>query len=112
MTHLLTAQEMREIEKSAIESGIATGAELMERAGRRVVEALHAEWPEAGRAARRAIVLCGPGNNGGDGYVVARLLHGLGWTVSVYGMGDTEKLPPDARVNRQALGGARLGADL
>ncbi|ETX14687.1 hypothetical protein OCH239_22040 [Roseivivax halodurans JCM 10272] len=105
MTHLLTAQDMREIERSAMEDGIATGAELMERAGRRVVEALQAEWPDGGRTARRAIVLCGPGNNGGDGYVVARLLHGLGWSVSVHGMGATEELPPDARANRQAWEG-------
>ncbi|MCB1359388.1 MAG: NAD(P)H-hydrate dehydratase, partial [Maritimibacter sp.] len=47
----------------------------------------------------RAVVLCGPGNNGGDGFVVARLLAGLGWDVEVYLYGDPEKLPPDARVN-------------
>ncbi|MEO9865096.1 MAG: NAD(P)H-hydrate epimerase [Yoonia sp.] len=48
---------------------------------------------------RRAVVLCGPGNNGGDGFVVARLLHGLGWDVDVFFYGDAERLPPDARVN-------------
>ncbi|MFM2354514.1 MAG: hypothetical protein RLZZ528_250, partial [Pseudomonadota bacterium] len=50
---------------------------------------------------RRAVVLCGPGNNGGDGFVVARLLKEQGWAVEVFLCGDPEKLPPDARVNHE-----------
>ena len=112
---------MRAIEMAAIESGEVTGLELMERAGRGVVEAIFEEWPELaeeGGAApheardgprsprgietkkkRRAVVLCGPGNNGGDGFVVARLLKERGWEVEVFLYGDAGKLPPDARVN-------------
>ncbi|MFN0115958.1 MAG: NAD(P)H-hydrate dehydratase [Paracoccaceae bacterium] len=124
---LLTAAQMRAIEAAAIDSGAVTGLELMERAGRGVVEAIFAEWPELGEApgggaggeaggfpppdprgylgraetqgARRAVVLCGPGNNGGDGFVVARLLKKRGWAVEVFLYGDPERLPPDARVN-------------
>ena len=48
---------------------------------------------------RRAVVLCGPGNNGGDGFVVARLLKDRGWEVEVFLYGDPDKLPPDAKVN-------------
>ena len=120
MSELLTAAQMREIEEAAIRRGAVTGLELMERAGRGVVEAIFEEWPElapaeaAGRGAspsgspeylekdkdtRRAVVLCGPGNNGGDGFVVARLLRGFGWDVEVFLYGDPGKLPPDARVN-------------
>ena len=125
MTELLTAAQMRAIEQAAIESGEVTGLELMERAGRGVVEAIFEEWPEldevspaagreggsapsafgihprdiSGQKKRRAVVLCGPGNNGGDGFVVARLLHERGWEVEVFLYGDAEKLPPDARVN-------------
>jgi len=116
MTELLTAAQMRAIEKAAIDSGEVTGLELMERAGQGVVEAIFQEWPELGEGAggfpppdprgyletgergRRAVVLCGPGNNGGDGFVVARLLKERGWEVEVFLYGDAEKLPPDARV--------------
>jgi ADP-dependent NAD(P)H-hydrate dehydratase / NAD(P)H-hydrate epimerase len=129
VTELLTAAQMRAIEQAAIESGVVTGLELMERAGQGVVEAIFEEWPamadapaaggEGGAAPpafgihpqdiseqkkRKAVVLCGPGNNGGDGFVVARLLHGLGWEVEVFLYGDADKLPPDARVNYERWG--------
>nr|WP_303623806.1 NAD(P)H-hydrate dehydratase [Shimia sp. CNT1-13L.2] len=122
----MTAAQMRAIEIAAIESGEVTGLELMERAGRGVVEAIFAEWPalaEAGGAApheahdgprsprgieakkkRRAVVLCGPGNNGGDGFVVARLLKERGWEVEVFLYGDAGKLPPDAKKNYERWG--------
>lgn len=99
MTELLTAAQMRAIESAVIESGAVTGLELMERAGRGVVEAVFEEWPELAAGSYRAVVLCGPGNNGGDGFVVARLLKEWGWAVEVFLYGDPGKLPPDARVN-------------
>ncbi len=99
MTELLTAAQMRAIEQAAIDSGEVTGLELMERAGQGVVDAIFAEWPELAGGSPRAVVLCGPGNNGGDGFVVARLLKEAGWQVEVFLYGDVEKLPPDARVN-------------
>jgi hydroxyethylthiazole kinase-like uncharacterized protein yjeF len=99
MTELLTAAQMRAIEQAAIASGEVTGLELMERAGRGVVEAIM-EWrPELATTAHRAVVLCGPGNNGGDGFVVARLLKERGWEVEVFLYGDEAKLPPDAAEN-------------
>ncbi len=120
MTELLTSGQMRAIEGAAIASGEVTGLALMERAGQGVVEAVFEQWPAlapaagAGRGAspssspeylsqekgpRRAVVLCGPGNNGGDGFVVARLLAGHGWEAAVFLLGDPERLPPDARAN-------------
>ncbi|GLP88593.1 bifunctional ADP-dependent NAD(P)H-hydrate dehydratase/NAD(P)H-hydrate epimerase [Tritonibacter mobilis] len=121
MTEVLTAEQMRAIEQAAIKSGAVSGLELMERAGRGVVEAICDKWPEfsvgsvAGGAAprpaavprdiseklKRAAVLCGPGNNGGDGFVVARLLKERGWAVKVFLYGDAAKLPADAKVNYQ-----------
>jgi len=99
MTELLTGAQMRAIEAAAIATGGVTGLMLMERAGRGVVEAIFSEWPELARAPFRAAVLCGPGNNGGDGLVVARLLADWGCEVAVFLLGDSERLPPDARAN-------------
>ncbi|MXQ07353.1 NAD(P)H-hydrate epimerase [Alphaproteobacteria bacterium GH1-50] len=99
MTELLTAAQMRAIEEEAIASGRVTGLELMERAGRGVVEAMLSQWPELRDGPQYAVILCGPGNNGGDGFVVARLLTELGWRVSVLALGDPAKLPPDAKSN-------------
>jgi hydroxyethylthiazole kinase-like uncharacterized protein yjeF len=99
MGEVLTAAQMRAIEQAAIASGAVTGLELMERAGAGVVAAVLEEWPVLALTSQRAVVLCGPGNNGGDGFVVARLLAGRGWAVEVFLYGDAGKLPPDARVN-------------
>jgi NAD(P)H-hydrate epimerase len=96
MTEILTSAQMRATERAAIDSATVTGLALMERAGVGVVAAILALWPDR---RLRVVVLCGPGNNGGDGYVVARLLHDLGWTVTVFNHGDPARLPPDARAN-------------
>ncbi|SNR61238.1 NAD(P)H-hydrate dehydratase [Puniceibacterium sediminis] len=99
MSDLLTAAQMRVLERDAIDSGNVTGLELMERAGRGVVDAVLAEWPQFATGAHRALVLCGPGNNGGDGFVIARRLQARGWDVDVWLYGDGTKLPVDARRN-------------
>ena len=99
MREILTAAQMRAIEKAAIESGAVTGLELMESAGRGVVEAVFEEWSDLAKAPHKAVVLCGPGNNGGDGFVVARLLKDWGWEVEAFFYGEFDKLPPDAKVN-------------
>ena len=99
MTELLTAAQMRAIEQAAIASGEVTGLELMERAGAGVLNAILQEWPDMAKSPQKAVVLCGPGNNGGDGFVVARLLKARGWDVEVFLYGEVEKLPPDAKVN-------------
>lgn len=115
MTEVLTAAQMRALEKMAMDSGAVTGLELMERAGRGVVDAIFAEWPHLASVPQRAVVLCGPGNNGGDGFVIARVLQEWGWEVEVYlfggpggdlgadlgadPVGDLGKMPPDARRN-------------
>ena len=110
MSELLTSAQMRAVEQAAISSGAVTGLELMERAGRGVVEALFGTWPEFRQTAHRVAVLCGPGNNGGDGFVIARLLKQWGWQVEVFLYGDPKTLPPDAKANHDrwaALGPVR-----
>ncbi len=69
MFEILTPREMAEADRRTISAG-TTGIELMERAGAAVARAAA---DEAG-AGRRIAVICGPGNNGGDGFVAARLL--------------------------------------
>ena len=80
MTQLVSPEEMAKADRLTIEAGIFSGIELMRRAGAEVVAAMLARFPEFGRVQ----VLCGPGNNGGDGYVVAELLRRTGVNVSVY----------------------------
>lgn len=99
MTEILTAAQMRATERAAIESGKTTGAALMERAGTGAVAAILQHWPVLAQAPQSAVILCGPGNNGGDGFVVARLLRAQGWDVAVFLSGDPARLPPDAAIN-------------
>jgi hydroxyethylthiazole kinase-like uncharacterized protein yjeF len=99
VAELLTSAQMRAIEQAEIESGAVTGLQLMERAGRGAIAAAFAKWPKLAEGAHRALVLCGPGNNGGDGFVIARRLVDRGWAVDLFLFGDAEKLPPDARTN-------------
>lgn len=96
MTEILSSAQMRAIEAALIESGTATGLDLMERAGQGVVDSIRAHWPDA---PLRAVILCGPGNNGGDGYVVARMLTELGWKVRLWA--PIAPTTPDAIANAQ-----------
>ncbi|WP_306261178.1 NAD(P)H-hydrate dehydratase [Pararhizobium sp. IMCC21322] len=103
---LLTEQQMRDTEQRAMASGHVTGLSMMETAGCGVVDALLQSHPQFGETGNSAAVLCGPGNNGGDGYVIARCLHQLGWKVTVFHYGNPDRLPTDAAEN------ARLWAQL
>lgn len=78
---ILTVAEMTAADRAAIAAG-TSGVTLMERAGRAVAEAIRKRYPPC-----RAVVLCGPGNNGGDGYMVARVLKRRGWTVWIEASG-------------------------
>ncbi|WP_171060792.1 NAD(P)H-hydrate epimerase [Poseidonocella sp. HB161398] len=100
---MLAAAEMRQLEQAAFDSGRVSSRAAMERAGQGVAAEILALRPEPGRA----LILCGPGNNGGDGYVIARLLHGNGWDVTVAALGRREAAGADAAANRalwEALG--------
>jgi hydroxyethylthiazole kinase-like uncharacterized protein yjeF len=101
VTELVTSAGMQAIERDAIASGEVTGLGLMETAGRGVVDAILRWRPGLADGRYTATILCGPGNNGGDGYVIARLLRTRGWEVRVLGMGETAAMPPDARANRE-----------
>jgi len=95
---LYTAAQVRELDRLAIEEHKIPGATLMQRAGQAAFELLRVKWPRA----RRIAVLCGPGNNGGDGYVIARLAQEAGLAPMVIGMGEAGKMKGDAATVRKA----------
>ena len=92
---LLTAQEMRDNDQFTIEHVGLPGVVLMENAGRAVVSELKKRFSRP----QTAVVLAGPGNNGGDGFVVARMLAQEGWTVYPWFIGSLEKMSADAKVH-------------
>jgi NAD(P)H-hydrate epimerase len=95
---LYQATQVRELDRRAIEQLGIPGATLMERAGSAAFALLRARWPRALRLA----VVCGPGNNGGDGYVVARLALERGLVPTVLRFGATPRAPGEAAAARAA----------
>ena len=87
---LLTVDHMYAADRAAMESGVPGGV-LMANAGAAIAEAMIHRWTP-----RPTCVLCGPGNNGGDGFVVARLLKERGWHISLALLGGREALKGDA----------------
>jgi NAD(P)H-hydrate epimerase len=114
---LLTAREMYRADSAAAAAGVP-GTRLMEAAGAAVAEEAMRRWTP-----RPVLVLCGPGNNGGDGFVAARLLADADWPVRVALLGARESLKGDAawaagtwkgeieRLRPEALAGAGLVID-
>lgn len=93
MRALYDAEQVRELDRRAIAGGIA-GYVLMQRAA-------HACWQAMQAQPRRVTVFCGPGNNGGDGYEIARLARAAGAQVSVHALGDPRP-GSDAATAKQA----------
>ena len=96
---IYTAAEMREHEQMAVDKG-TTFEQLMENAGRAAAADLLRRRPQAGRV----LIVCGKGNNGGDGLVMARILQAHGWRADIL-FAAGEKLSELAELNRSRLQG-------
>ncbi len=90
---VLSVNEMYMADAAACELGIAS-IDLMEAAGSAVAREIKERWTR-----QPVTILCGPGNNGGDGFVVARLLERDGWPVSLLLLGNADALGGDAAIN-------------
>ena len=98
---IATAEQMRHLDNVTIHDRGVPSTLLMERAAQGILEACLGllEAPEG----KRAVVFCGPGNNGGDGVAVARLLLGRGLQVRAFLVGKREKMTPDSREMERLL---------
>jgi NAD(P)H-hydrate epimerase len=94
-TFTLSRTAVRELDHRAIHEFGVPGVVLMENAGREAAELLD----RLNSDRQRVLILCGPGNNGGDGFVMARHLQNHGLDVDVLLFGEVERLSPDAKVN-------------
>jgi NAD(P)H-hydrate epimerase len=105
---ILNADQMREADRRTIQDiGIASLV-LMENAGRQAVAAIESLYPDL--AERSIAIVCGKGNNGGDGFVIARTLQQRGFDVAVFVIGSAAEIKGDARVNLEIL--SRIGQDV
>jgi len=98
---VLTAAQMRSVDRRTIEDFGVPGVVLMENAGRGAADILCAEY--ASLKPGPVLILCGKGNNGGDGYVVARYLCNRGWQVDTLVLAEPRQVAGDAGINLRAL---------
>ena len=99
---LVTAQEMQQIDKITIDTFGIPGQVLMENAGRGALDMLKRYCPDL--ASKKVGILAGRGNNGGDGFVMARYLAQMGVAVKVFLFAPRDKVRGDARTNLTLLG--------
>jgi hydroxyethylthiazole kinase-like uncharacterized protein yjeF len=103
---LVTAGEMQEMDRQAIETNGIAGLELMESAGRGAASALLDQF--ADKVQTGIAIVCGKGNNGGDGFVIARYLAEEGFDVTVYLLAQTAAVKGDAAVNLERLASIKI----
>jgi NAD(P)H-hydrate epimerase len=99
---VLNTQQMREADRQTIDEIGLPSVVLMENAGRQAVAAMEAAFEDL--ATSKVGVLCGRGNNGGDGFVVARTLAQRGIEATVFLLGSVSDVRGDARINLEILG--------
>ncbi len=105
MIPVLSRTQMRAFDAHAIQTSRVPSIVLMENAGRGAADVIERELLGGRAAGRRIVVVCGAGNNGGDGFVVARHLLARGARVEAWLAGDLAKATPDCRANHDAFAG-------
>ncbi len=95
----LTREQVREVDRLAIQELGIPGVVLMENAGRNATDIIQRFMQEHGAKLESALILCGGGNNGGDGYVIARHLHNRGLKVTIFATKPIDQLAGDAEIN-------------
>jgi hydroxyethylthiazole kinase-like uncharacterized protein yjeF len=103
---ILTAEEMRNVDRRAIDTLGIPGAQLMETAGKAVAAALLVDYPQA--SSLDVLVVCGKGNNGGDGFVAARYLAGEGVRPRVVLLANSDQVQGDAATQLAAMRSAGI----
>src|SRR5438552_18251507 len=98
---VLTSAQMREADRRTISEHGISGLTLMENAGTQVVAAMRSAFPDLTR--QRVAIVSGRGNNGGDGFVIARQLITTGVNVDAFVIGRAADIEGDARTNLEAL---------
>lgn len=98
---VVTGETMQRIDRRTIEEFGVPGVQLMESAGRGCAEAIIETY--GGESSLAVLVVAGKGNNGGDGYVIARLLHAQGWQVRTVILAERDEIAGDARTNLDLL---------
>jgi len=99
MCLMLTREQVRRVDQIAVQQYGMTPLVLMENAGRGAATIINEKFGSTSNA----LICCGPGNNGGDGCVIARHLHNAGWTVRVMVTGDQSKMSPDMLSNYRII---------
>ncbi len=97
----LTRDQVRTIDRLAIEQYSMPGVILMENAGRNAAQIIAGKLSHLG--GKVVAIFCGPGNNGGDGFVIARHLHNAGFEVTIALAADPAKISGDAAINFQIV---------
>ncbi len=95
MIPVLTRDQIRRVDRLAVERYAIPGLVLMENAGRNAAAIIRDTYGQVGRA----FICCGPGNNGGDGCVIARHLHNAGWSVRLMITADASRMTHDTTAN-------------
>lgn len=108
MQKIMTRQQVRDYDKFAIEQMGVPGIILMENAGKNCADIIMDHLEQA--RASKVCIFCGTGNNGGDGYVIARHLENAGYKTLTIIIGDTDKIQGDALINLNII--IRMGLEI